>query len=202
MKTKLFLFGMLLLIGTSLKAQNKAKYGIKSAIIKKETTLMGQKMESALYFDDYGKKEATELNIKAGGIEKRTITIAEGETNVSIDLSEKKGFRMAIPEAPRDYRNLTQAEKEKYKIKEAGKEDILGKPCQKYTMEMTQNGMKFDVTLWIWEGITLKSVGTMSNGQFQITDEAKEIQENVAVPADKFVIPEGITIQEASTQQP
>lgn len=200
MKTKTVILGMLLFAGTALSAQNETKYGIKSAVIKKETTVMGQKMESTLYFDDYGKKEATELNIKMGNTEKRTLTIAEGKTNVSIDLDGKQGFRMPVPDEPRNYRNLTQEEKEKYDIKEAGEEEIVGKPCHKYTMKITQGDTKFQVTIWIWEGITLKSVASPESGQFTITDEAKEIQENVTIPAEKFMIPEGVTITDEPQQ--
>ena len=81
MKMRLFITGLLLLSGIRLSAQEMTKYGIKSAVIKKEVTTMGQKMQNTLYFDDYGKKEAAELHIKVTNMDKLMRTIVEGKTN-------------------------------------------------------------------------------------------------------------------------
>ena len=67
MNVKLLLEIFFLLISTVLIAQ-EAKYELKSAIIKKETVAMGQKLESTWYIDDYGKKESSETVMKVGGV--------------------------------------------------------------------------------------------------------------------------------------
>lgn len=52
MNVKLLLSVWLLFVTTVLKAQ-ESKYELKSAIIKKETVAMGQKLESTWYIDEY-----------------------------------------------------------------------------------------------------------------------------------------------------
>ena len=66
MKTKI-LFAISLLFAVTVLNAQEAKYGIKSAIIKKDVVAMGQKVECTWYMDDYGKKESTELTMKTGG---------------------------------------------------------------------------------------------------------------------------------------
>ena len=63
-----FLFALLFLSATILLNAQEAKYGIKSAIIKKDVVAMGQNVECTWYMDDYGKKESTELTMKTGGV--------------------------------------------------------------------------------------------------------------------------------------
>ena len=66
MKVKCLL-AVLLLSATATAFAQEAKYGIKSAILKKEAVTMGQKVQGVQYFDDYGRKEASELTMKVGG---------------------------------------------------------------------------------------------------------------------------------------
>ena len=146
---RLFITGLLLLSGIRLSAQEMTKYGIKSAVIKKEVTTMGQKMQNTLYFDDYGKKEAAELHIKVTNMDKLMRTIVEGKTNVAIDLEEKKAYRMPASDEPKNYRNLTQEDRTKYNIREGGEEEIAGKLCKKYTLDIPQGDTKFQATVWI-----------------------------------------------------
>ena len=66
MKVKCLL-AVLLLSATATAFAQEAKYGIKSAILKKEAVTMGQKVQGVQYFDDYGRKEASELTMKVEG---------------------------------------------------------------------------------------------------------------------------------------
>jgi hypothetical protein len=86
-----------------------------------------------------------------------------------------------------NFLNLTDAVKSANKIKEAGKETILGKECTKYTMEAEQMGMTMSQTVWVWNGIALKSL--TDGGQFQFGNEAVKLEENVTIPASTFEIP-------------
>jgi hypothetical protein len=175
----------------------EAKYEIKSAIITKEVAAMGMKFESISYIDDFGQKECAEITIKNGiapGVDKHIRTLMEGEAVVSIDLDLKQSTRVELPEKPVNYLQLTPEVREKNKIKEAGEEEVAGKKCKKYTLEMaTPNGQTLYVSAWVWKGLMLKSE-TSGNGTLLATETATEIQENATVPAEKFTVPEGFTL--------
>ena len=180
MKVKCLL-AVLLLSATATAFAQEAKYGIKSAILKKEAVTMGQKVQGVQYFDDYGRKEASELTMKVGGVanvEKHIRTIADGDKIISIDLDMKVANKATLPVKPVNYLNLT--------------DEILGRKCTKYTLEVVYGGQTTYSTVWIWKGIPLKNE-TSSNGMVIVTEQATEIQENAEVPAMKFLVPEGVT---------
>lgn len=193
------LFAVLLLAVTTLLSAQEAKFEIKSAIITKEMVAMGQKVECTWYVDDYGKKESLELTMKTGGVagvEKHIRTITDGVASViTVDLDMKTAMRMKLPQQPINYLKLTPDVIEKYKIKEVGEETIAGKTCKKYTLEITQMGQTLQMSVWVWKGMALKSE-TASNKMVVMVETAKEINESTTVPADKFVVPEGIKIAE------
>ena len=146
-------------------------------------------------FDDYGRKEASELTMKVGGVanvEKHIRTIADGDKIISIDLDMKVANKATLPVKPVNYLNLTDEVRELHKIKEVGTEEILGRKCTKYTLEVVYGGQTTYSTVWIWKGIPLKNE-TSSNGMVIVTEQATEIQENAEVPAMKFLVPEGVT---------
>ena len=184
MKVKCLL-AVLLLSATATAFAQEAKYGIKSAILKKEAVTMGQKVQGVQYFDDYGRKEASELTMKVGGV-------ANVEKHISIDLDMKVANKATLPVKPVNYLNLTDEVRELHKIKEVGTEEILGRKCTKYTLEVVYGGQTTYSTVWIWKGIPLKNE-TSSNGMVIVTEQATEIQENAEVPAMKFLVPEGVT---------
>ena len=100
---------------------------------------MGQKVQGVQYFDDYGRKEASELTMKVGGVanvEKHIRTIADGDKIISIDLDMKVANKATLPVKPVNYLNLTDEVRELHKIKEVGTEEILGRKCTKYTLEV------------------------------------------------------------------
>lgn len=191
-----FLFMTLLVLITDVLFAQEAKYELKSAIIKKETVAMGQKLESTWYMDYYGKKESSETVMKVGGVagvEKHLLTIMDGNFIINVDLDMKTASRMKMPQEPVNYLKLSPEIIEKFKVKEIGEEVVVGKPCKKYSLEITQMGQTAQVSTWVWKGLVLKSeMGT--NGMVVMKETAIEIEENPVVPADKFVVPDGITI--------
>ena len=193
MKTKSSLAVLLLLTSFALSAQ-EAKYEIKSGIIKKTMEMWGQKMEGALYFDDYGKIESTTFTMSMQGTNTQMRTINKDGAVTVINLENKTGNRFVLPEKPVNFLNLTQEIKDKHKVKELGEEDILGKSCKKYSMETSQMGQTVSSTVWIWKGIALKTVSSV-NGM-DISDTATDIRENAAVAADIFTVPGDVSIQE------
>ncbi|MBO6248899.1 MAG: hypothetical protein J6N54_08830 [Bacteroidales bacterium] len=85
MKTKFLLASLLMLVSLGLTAQENApvkKYGFKSAIAKISTDMMGQKVESTAYVDEYGAKECQKTKVDVpgmGSVESATIS-KDGKT--------------------------------------------------------------------------------------------------------------------------
>jgi hypothetical protein len=197
MKTKFAEWLLLSFMTITLSAQDAAKYELESAIVQKEITMMGQKLNATWYMDGFGRKESVEMTIKNGiaqGVDKHIRTLTEGASVITIDLDLNVGNRMELPEKPVNYLQLTPEIREKYKIREGGEEEIAGKKCRKYSLEVTQMGQTLLVTAWVWKGLVLKSESA-GNGMVFAVETATEVQENAAVPADKFVVPENAIIQ-------
>ncbi len=185
-------FLLLLFMAAGVVSAQNAKYEIKSAIIKKVSTVMGQKVESTVYIDDYGQKEMSETVMNAGGTEKHILTIMNGDSLVTVDMDMKTAQIVKLPQKPVNYLKISDEDKEMYKLQELGEENVLDKSCKKYSLEVNQGGQTAQVTTWVWKGIPLKS--ETSVGGMNMTEEVTEIQEGAEVPADKFVVPEGITL--------
>jgi outer membrane lipoprotein-sorting protein len=186
-----------LLSGTVIAVSaQKARYELKSAVIKKETAVMGQKFEAMWYFDDFGLKESVEITVKNGiieGVDKHVRTIVDSVSMTNVDLDLRQAQKIILPEKPLNYLQLTPEIIEKYKIKETGEETVAGKTCKKYSMEVSQMGQTLKVTNCIWKGLVLKTE-TSGGGMLISAETVIEIQENVPVPADKFTIPEGFIV--------
>ena len=178
---------VLLLASAAGVAMAQNRYGIKSGILTQKSE-MG---ETTIYFDNYGALEAQKMKMDfMGNSMEMTILRKDGKTYM-INASEKQ-----VQEMPAgggmggndiNFLNLTDAVKSANKIKEAGKETILGKECTKYTMESSQMGMTMSQTVWVWQGITLKSL--TDGGQFQFGNEVVKFEENATIPASTFDVP-------------
>ena len=178
---------VLLLASVAGVAMAQNRYGVKSGILTQKSE-MG---ETTIYFDNYGALEAQKMKMDfMGNSMEMTILRKDGKTYM-INASEKQ-----VQEMPAgggmggndiNFLNLTDAVKSANKIKEAGKETILGKECTKYTMESSQMGMTMSQTVWVWQGITLKSL--TDGGQFQFGNEVVKFEENATIPASTFDVP-------------
>lgn len=170
-----------LLVAVVAMGQTPAKrYGVKSGTVKVVTTMM-EPVESITYFDDYGAKEVTEMNMM--GMKMTQLTI--GDKMYIINADEKQ-----VQEMPgRDninYLNLTPEVIKKYNVKEVGKEKVAGKDCIKYTAEIEQMGQKAQVSVSVWNGYAMKS--NIDMGGFGISTEVVEFKEG-PVDAKLFEIP-------------
>ena len=194
MKMKLLFATLPLLWAVALSAQ-EAKYEIRSAVITKAVEMMGQKMEGVQYIDDYGKKESVQIKMSMPGTPDLQIrTITKGDTMISVNLTNKTGNKMVLPEKPVNYLKLTPEIKEKYKLEELGQEEVIGKPCNKYSLEVSQMGQTVSITAWIWKGIALKSI--TNGGGMTMSETATEIKEGATIDAEVFSVPADITVQE------
>ena len=185
-KKVLSLFLLLATAAGVAMAQDGHRYGIKSGILTQKSE-MG---ETTVYFDDYGALEAQKMKMNFMGMDtEMTILRKDGKTYM-INAAEKQVQEMpagGMGGADINFLALTDAVKAANKIKEAGKETVLGKECTKYTMESSQMGMTMSQTVWVWEGIALKSL--TDGGQFQFGNEAVKFEENATIPASTFEVP-------------
>ncbi|MBO5595189.1 MAG: DUF4412 domain-containing protein [Bacteroidales bacterium] len=176
-------FCLSLLAATTLMLGQEApkKFGIKSGSFTLVSEVMGQKVESKSYFDDYGNLQADRTN--AFGMELTTIS-RDGKTYM-VNPAAKQVQEMPFQESI-NYLDLTDEVIAKYKIKEIGHETVAGKECVKYTMEVSQMGQTAHLTVSVWQGIPMKTVTSVSGTDVAttVTDIAEE-----AVDASMFTVP-------------
>jgi len=184
------------------------RYGIESAIVKKNTVMRIQGMpteqiiSSTQYFADYGNKESAETSMNVAGQTFTTFTMIKDGYVYSANLTARQGTKVNLAEM-NDYSTvnflaLTDDVKKKYQIQANGIQQVIGKDCNRYEMSFTTQGQNVKATVWVWQGLTLKS--SMNMAGTSVEEEATEIQEGVAIPAEKFVLPEGITFTEVKPQ--
>lgn len=172
-----------LLAATTLMLGQNApkKFEIKSGRFTLVSEVMGQKVESKNYFDDYGNLQASVTS--AFGMELTTIS-RDGKTYM-VNAAAKQVQEMPVQESV-NYLDLRDEVVAKYKIKEVGNETVVGKECVKYTMEVSQMGQTAHITVSVWQGIPMKTVTSVSG-----TDVAATITEIVEEPVDAalFTVP-------------
>ncbi len=129
------------------------KYGVKSGFAKAETTMMGQKIVSSSWFDEYGAKEVTKTEMNGMEI---TSLVRDGKTYAIVPSMKQ------IQEVPAqesiNYMELTEAIMKKYKMQEVGKETLLGKECTTYSLEVNEMGQTAKMKVSIWQGYAMKAV--------------------------------------------
>jgi len=187
MMNKIILTLVLLLASVAGVGMAQNRYGIKSGILTQKSE-MG---ETTICFDNYGALEAQKMKMNFMGNEmEMTILRKDGKTYM-INHTEKQVQEMpaggGMGGADINFLALTDAVKSANKIKEIGKETVLGKECTKYSMTQSQMGMDMAQTVWVWQGIVLKTL--TDGGQFQFGNEAVKLEENVEIPASTFEIP-------------
>ena len=188
---------MLSLFSVCALSAQEARYEIKSAVISKVIfDALGQRIEGVQYIDDYGEKESVSVNMpNFETVNTFSIirTINSGNTVIKINMDDKTGQRNVLMEKPVNYLNITQEVRAKYNIKEIGQEEIAGKLCDRYSMEYMQKQLRIIANTWVWKGIVLKSEYT--DGAIYITEIATDVNENVTVNRDNFVIPDDVIMQ-------
>jgi hypothetical protein len=177
------------------KRPDDAKYGLRSGIIKLKSTTMMMNQDVVIYFDDWGKKQRSEITMELLGKKVSNVTIIDSVNVYNIDLVKKTGTYTPVRGESADNINflaLSAETKEKFNIREEGKEDIIGRSCSVYSLSDKMTGMSGKY--YIWNGITLKTMAKVAG--FEVKMEALEMVENAVIPADKFVVPQGIQLKE------
>ncbi len=196
MKIKSLLIVAGLFAATLLGAQEAEKvYGIKSGIVTSTSDMMGQAVTQLLYFDDYGVKQVTVSDF--GGQKMRMLRDKDG-SQIMVNDAEKSATKMPAfgggSNNNINWLNLTEKVVKDNKIKELGEETIAGKTCKKYKYRVGMMGQFVNQTVWVYEGIVLKSSSSTQMGDMVQT--ATKVEENVTIEPSMFVIPEGVKVEE------
>ena len=192
---KLMIIAGLLALCLGAAAQEKI-YSVKSGKVTMEMDMMGQKIIQQIYFDDYGVKQATVMDMM--GQKMRSIEV-DGK-NVMVDDAAKTAISMPGM-GPQmggnnkiNFLNLDEKTIKKNKIKEEGQEEVAGKMCTKYSYRMLMMGQGVNVHAWVYKGITLKTAIRTDFGE--MVTKATKVEEDIQIDPALFVLPEGVEVQE------
>lgn len=170
----------------------KGKYSLKSGIVEMKSQVMGMEQKQVLFFDEYGAKECIEVTASMFGQKIHNLNINKDGYAYSVDMVKKTGTKIKIPtDAAINFNDLGKGIAKDMNIKKVGTETVLGKTCDKYTIDYKKQQMKGYYL--VWNGIALKTELTMMGMKTVV--EVTKINENASIPADKFEIPKGIKIQ-------
>lgn len=193
---KIIIIAAMLILGIGAQAQEEARmYDVKSGIVTMEMDMMGRKVVQDIYFDDYGAKQATISDFQ--GTRMRGIEV-DGEM-LMIDDEKNTAMKMPAMGMTNEKINfLDQSPKniKRNKIKEIGKETMLGRECTVYTVAVFMMGNVVKQTVWVYKGIVLKS--SIATDWGEMVQVATNLEEDVEIPAETFTVPEGMEIQTMS----
>jgi len=170
----------------------KGKYAIKSGIVEYKTQMMGMDMKQTLTFDDFGAKEATDMEMDMMGVKIHTVTITKDGFIYTLDLEKKTGTKISGKSPDIDFENLSEEMVKDMNLKKEGTEEYLGKTCEKMSIDYTK--MKMKGTFLVYKGIALKSDTDM--GTMKMNLIGQKFTENPEIPASKFEVPADIIITE------
>lgn len=174
----------------------KGKYAIKSGIVQYKTEMMGMEVMQTLTFDDYGKKEATDVEMEMMGVKLHTVNLTKDGFIYNLDMVKKTGTKspaVNLANASIDFENLTEEMVKEMELKKLGTEEFLGKTCEKMSIDNKKMGMKG--TFLVYKGVALKSETDL--GSMKMNLLAEKFEENPTIPAEKFEVPADIKITES-----
>lgn len=195
---KVFVAIIMLLVTSYSYAIDMKKYQIKSGIVEYKIT-GSQQGTQTLYFDNWGllTAEFMDITTKMMGMTMKssTLNLTDKDWTYNINLDEKNGTKISNKELQellnstnkKDLEELGRKMMEKMGGRKLGNETFMGRDCEVWEIS------KLNTKVWLYKYIPLK---TISNIVGEIVIEATKIEENVSVPAEKFLVPEGIKITE------
>lgn len=195
---KNFIIALMMTLCISAAAQEQF-YTVRSGIVTMEMEMMGQKVTQMIYFDDYGAKQATLMEMR--GRKVRSLEV-DGK-NMMIDDQEKTAMSMPSmgPQMKKiNFSNLDEKTIRKNKIKELGEEEVAGKTCTRYSYKMLMMGNVITAYVWVYKGVILKTSVKTDFGEIGMT--ATKIEEDVEIDPALFIISDDITIQEHRSGPP
>lgn len=189
---KLLIITALMAFCIGAHAQEKL-YEVKSGKVTMEMDMMGQTIVQELYFDDYGAKQATVMNMQG----QKMRSIQKDGSSIMINDADKTAMRMPAMGMGQNTINFSALDEKtikKNRIEEAGEEVIAGKTCKKYKYKVMMMGQAVNATAWVYKGITLKS--SMNTDFGEMGQTATKIEEDITIEPSMFTIPEGVKVQD------
>ncbi len=187
---------------SSMKEVAAEMAGMKSYIIQykqvmdaagmKNISLMTQYID--LKNDKFAMETQTTGEMMGVKTDEKTLTVNDKDWTYIINLNDKTGMKMKNDEVDDDPMDMIKSDDdvtfremiEKEGGKVVGNETFLGKNC--IVAESFDDGMT--TKMWYYKGIPLK----IENQFYKM--EATKFEENVSIPASKFVVPDGIKFSE------
>jgi hypothetical protein len=166
----------------------KGRYAIKSGIVEYKTEVMGMEARQTLTFDDYGKKEVTDMEMEMMGTKIKTVTITRDGFIYTLDMEKKTGTKMSGSSPNIDFENLSEQMAKDMNLKKEGKEEFLGMTCEKMSIDYQKMSMKG--IFLVYKGVALMVNTDM--GTMKMKLKAEKFLENPEIPASKFEIPADI----------
>lgn len=169
-------------------------YEIKSGIYSYETDVMGMKIKTSVYFDDYGAKEET-VSESSGMIKTHSRTFYQDGYAFTIDMIEKTANKVKVPGMTDMTKSkvayalqLSDEQRKMYDFKEEGTAEILGKTCKVYSsIGLGDKRTKS----YLYKGVVLKTeLGT------DVVMQAASFEEDAEMPDWFYTIPEGMEVEE------
>jgi len=203
MKRSVLSMIMAVAVMTASFAQEK-RYGIESAILKKNTSVNAQGIKQTFstiqYISDYGGKESTEMILDAQGQTVIIFTMQKDGYLYTVNMAEKQGTKVKAA-GNSSMLNFAEELKKKNQISDVveivgDNVQFLGKECKSYESTATIQGQTVKTVMLKWQGVVLKSTVTFYG--MTMVDEVTEIQEDVEISAEKFELPEGINFKEVT----
>ncbi|PKP03601.1 MAG: hypothetical protein CVU11_07600 [Bacteroidetes bacterium HGW-Bacteroidetes-6] len=174
-----------------------AKYAVEKGIIEYKMETMGMVSNIVVSWKDFGKLSSTTTSMNMMGFNTTSYMVNDGEYVYSWDGTTKQGTKVKYnmsDENEMNYRNIDDKQMKKFNIKNEGTEEVGGKKCDVYSMNMNGASTK----TWVWKGIALKMESTASGVSMKM--ELVKMQEDVEPAADAFDIPKDINFQELNAK--
>jgi hypothetical protein len=176
----------------------RKKYDVKSGVITYETQMemAGMKIpgKKMLYFDDYGMKECEETY--ENGVLKESF-VSDGKERFKLfhdnKILYKAGDAANGVAMPFNWDEVSQSDKDAGIAKQGGKETVAGKECDTFTYLTETGGTKTTTRYAGWNHLLLSM--ELSSESMKSVQKAVDLQADVAVPAEKFTVPDGYRVQ-------
>lgn len=168
-------------------------FGIEKGMIEYKIVTMGMPSTITMYWDNFGKKSFTKNTMEMMGVKTTSLMLNDGEFVYTWDATTKEGTKVKVVKSDNlNYNNMTKDVMDKYHISKEASQEIKGKMCDVYKMEV--EGAKSKT--WVWKGIVIKSETTSMN--ITITTEMTKMEEDASAPEGSFEVPAGIKFKEVS----
>ncbi len=172
----------------------KGPFEEEQGMVEMKMDMMGMPATMTLYFDDYGKRQATYVAMEMMGKKMETATLMEGGFTTTWEAESKSGKKMksdGTNGGPLELiAGLTDERKKTLNYKEIDSREILGHNATGFSID--SGGAKMNV--WHWKGIPLMM--EVNASQMKMTITATKLDTETEVPADKFTIPSDVKISE------